>query len=71
MRKVAWSSRAFFRLHLLERRLRRRSFSSLDRLPLTTRNAAIPFQLNVEHSFVRRAQRFDDGVLRRRLVIRL
>ena len=71
MRKVAWSSRAFFLLHLLERRLRRGSFSSLDCLPLTARNTAIPFQLNVEHPLVRRAQRFDDGVLRRRLVTRL
>ena len=71
MREVAWSSRAIFRLHLLQRGLRCGSFSGLDRLPCTARNAAIPFQLNVEHSFVWRAQRFDHRVLRRRLVIRL
>src|ERR1051326_4874062 len=61
----------FFRLHLLQRRLRRGSFSRLDRLPFTARNAVIPFQLNVEHSLVRGAQRFHDRVLRRRLVVRL
>ena len=58
-------------LHLFQRSLGGRGFSGFDRLAFATRAAAIPFQLDMKHTPVRRAQCLDHGVLWRGLTSRL
>src|SRR5437588_11878887 len=54
--------------HLFQRFLRRRSLRRFNRLSFAARDAAIPFQLDMKHPLVRRAERFHDRVLRRGLM---
>src|SRR5436190_10951041 len=53
--------------HLLQGGLSGSGFGRFDGLSLTTRRAAVPFQLDMEHAIVRWAERLDNRVLRGRL----